>query len=378
MVRSLIDTYKHEGKLPDCRMSFSKGLELGYEAVVSDAEVEPQDWSVAGRGNLESWHKLGYIPYDDDDKNGTGPSSRSISRAVEYAYDDFAIALMADGLGKKSDANKYLQRSHNWRNLYNENQEDLYRNEAGKVQKTKFTGFLQPRYLNGMWRQQNTRLCSPIFQQHVCYFDTKYDTYEGSPWLYTFYVPHDMAGLIAAMGGKQAFIERLEYFHSSGINYMGNEPNFLPTYQFHYGGWPGLSWYWVHQYIPSQFNSSLNGIPGNDDLSMGAFSAFAFMGFFPVAGQDVYLLTPTMFRSVSIRTPTGGRATLKCIGFDPTYKPIYIQSVRLNGKPYTRNWITHDFFYYGGTLEFVLGTAESEWGTRDEDLPPSLSRSSIY
>ncbi|OTA61658.1 glycoside hydrolase family 92 protein [Hypoxylon sp. EC38] len=393
MVRSLIDTYKHEGKLPDCRMSFSKGYtqggsnadvvltdafiknltdgidwNLGYEAVVSDAEEEPKDWSTSGRGGLTSWHDVGYIPYDDVDRNGTGPMSRGISRTVEYAYDDFVIALMARGLGRKGDETKYLQRSRNWKNLFNPEQEDRYRDEAGTVLKTQFKGFLQPRFRNGTWRYQNTRLCSPVYQQHSCYFDTQYETYEGSPWLYTFYVPQDMASLIKALGGREAFVERLDYFHSSGINYMGNEPNFLPTFQFHYGGRPGRSNY-------CQFNSSINGIPGNDDCAMGAFTAFAFMGFYPVAGQNVYLLTAPLFREVSIQTPSGQPATLRNVGgFDaPRYRNIYIQSARLNGKPYTRNWITHDFFVDGGTLEFILGPAESDWGTRDEDLPPSLS-----
>ncbi|KAI5856710.1 glycoside hydrolase family 92 protein [Durotheca rogersii] len=400
MVRSLIDTYKHEGKLPDCRMSFSKGYtqggsnadvvladafiknltdgidwELGYEAVVSDAEVEPNNWSTSGRGGLVSWHELGYIPYDDTDRNGTGPMTRGISRTVEYAYDDFAIALMARGLGHKADETKYLQRSRNWKNLFNPDQEDRFRDEAGGVQKTQFKGFLQPRFQNGTWRYQNTRLCSPNYQPHSCYFDTQYDTYEGSPWLYTFYVPQDMAALVEALGGRSAFVERLDYFHSSGINYMGNEPNFLPTFQFHYGGRPGRSAYWVHQYIPAQFNASVNGIPGNDDCAMGAFTAFAFMGFYPVAGQDVYLLTAPLFREVSIRTPSGKMATLRNVaGFDaPEYKSIYVQSARLDGRPYNRSWITHDFFLNGGTLEFVLGPEESNWGTRDEDLPPSLS-----
>ncbi|KAI4859467.1 glycoside hydrolase family 92 protein [Hypoxylon rubiginosum] len=400
MVRSLIDTYKHEGKLPDCRMSFSKGYTqggsnadvvladayvknltdgidwaLGYEAVVSDAEVEPKDWSTSGRGSLENWHKLGYVPYDDIDHNGTGPMSRAISRTVEYAYDDFVIALMARGLGHKGDETKYLQRSRNWKNLFNPEQDDRYRDESGKVIMSDFKGFMQPRFRNGTWRYQNTRLCSPIYQQHSCYFDTQYDTYEGSPWLYTFYVPQDMASLVEALGGRDTFVERLDHFHSSGINYMGNEPNFLTTFQFHYAGRPGRSNYWLHQYIPGQFNASVNGIPGNDDCAMGAFTAFAFMGFYPVAGQDVYLLTAPMFRQVSLRTPSGRQATLRNVGgFDaPRYDNIYIQSAKLNGKPYTRNWITHDFFVHGGVLDFVLGSTESDWGSRSEDLPPSLS-----
>ncbi|KAI1172090.1 alpha-1,2-mannosidase-like protein [Nemania sp. FL0916] len=400
MVRALIDIYKHEGKLPDCRMSFSKGFtqggsnadvvladaliknltkgidwELGYEAVVSDAEDEPTNWEVAGRGGLDSWRELGYIPVDDDDRKGVGPLSRTITRTVEYAYDDFAIAAMARELGHKADEAKYLERSRNWKNLWHAEREDRYRDkETGKMAGSSFRGFLQPRLQNGTFTEQAVRLCSPIYEQHVCYFDTVHSTYEGSPWLYSFYVPQDMAALISTMGGATSFVERLDYFHSSGIVYMGNEPNFLPTFQFHYGGRPGRSAYWVHQYIPAQFNSTIGGLPGNDDCAMAAFSTFAFMGFFPVAGQDVYLLTPPLFREVSIRTPDGrGWATLRNANFDPTYVNMYVQSATLDGKPYTKNWITHDFFTRGGVLEFVLGPKESAWGTRKEDLPPSLS-----
>ncbi|KAK7935532.1 glycosyl hydrolase family 92 [Apiospora marii] len=379
MVRALIDIYKHEGKLPDCRMSFAKGYtqggsngdvvladaflknlhegvdwNLGYEAVVSDAEVEPEDWTSIGRGNLEAWKTYGFIPNDDDDKNHTGPQTRTVSRTVEYAYEDFTIALMARGLAEKTTS-------------------DQYTDGGLGVVGSDFKGFMQPRSRNGAFTYQNMRLCSPVYEMHKCYFDTVYDTYEGSPWLYTFYVPQDMASLILRLGGKEAFIDRLSYFHSSGIIYMGNEQSFLPTYQFHYGGRPGLSSYWLHQYIPGQFNSSINGIPGNDDCAMGAFTTFAFMGFFPVAGQDVYLLTPPLFREVHLQTPTGKRATIRNVGFDPSYKAIYIQKARLNGKPYTKNWITHDFFYRGGLLELTLGPKESEWGTREADLPPSLS-----
>ncbi|KAI2633366.1 alpha-1,2-mannosidase-like protein [Xylaria nigripes] len=404
MVRALIDIYKHEGKLPDCRMSFSKGYtqggsnadvvladaliknltrgidwKLGYEAVVSDAEDEPSDWSASGRGGIDSWRNLGYIPVDDDDSRGWGPHSRSISRTVEYAYDDFVIALMARELGHKDDEDKYFLRSHNWKNLWRAEQIDRYKDAVtGTTKGSPFEGFLQPRLRNGTFSEQSVRLCSPVYEQHVCYFDTHYSTYEGSPWLYSFYVPQDMASLIILMGGPTHFVDRLDYFHASGINYMGNEPNFLPTFQFHYAGRPGRSAYWVHQYIPSLFNSSVIGIPGNDDCAMGAFSAFAFMGFFPVAGQDVYLLTAPFFREVSVRTPDGqGWATLRNVNFDPEYRSFYIQSAKLNGKPYARSWITHDFFTKGGVLEFVLGPEESEWGTQEENLPPSLSKGTI-
>ncbi|KAK0709496.1 glycoside hydrolase family 92 protein [Lasiosphaeria miniovina] len=406
MVRALINIYEHEGKLPDCRMSFCKGYTQGgsnadvviadafiknlteginwdkaYEAVVSDAEVEPKNWGLEGRGNLVSWHELGWIPWNDEDKNGTGPTSRTVSRGVEYAFDDFCISRMAEGLGHEADAQKYYQRGGNWKNYWNSEQRDKYRDTSGTVVSTQFTGFMQPRMINGTFRYQNTRTCSPIQNQHSCYYDTGFDTYEGSPWLYSFFVPQDMAGLIGLMGGPESFVERLTFFHKSGISYMGNEQGFLPTFQFHYGGRPGLSSFWTHHYIPDLFNASVNGIPGNDDCAMGAFTAFSFMGFFPVAGMDVYLLTPPFFPEVRLRVPppppgSNGKqqhewAVIRVKNFDPEQKAIYIQSATLNGKTHTRNWITHDFFLKGGVLEFTVGKTEGSWGTAEQDRPPS-------
>jgi putative alpha-1,2-mannosidase len=209
---------------------------------------------------------------------------------------------------------------------------------------------------------------------HSCYYDTGLDTYEGSPWLYSFFAPQDMATLIGLMGGPAAFVQRLIYFHTSGISYMGNEQGFLPVFQFHYAARPGLSSYFAHRYIPSLFNATVNGIPGNDDCAMGAFSAFAMMGFFPVAGQDVYLLTPPFFPVVRIRAREEGKwAVIRVKNFDPKGERIYIQRARLNGKAYTRSWISHEFFLRGGELEITVGDTEGSWGTRVVDLPPSHS-----
>ncbi|KAK3682470.1 glycosyl hydrolase family 92-domain-containing protein [Podospora appendiculata] len=402
MVRALIDIYRHEGKLPDCRMHFCKGFTQGgsnadiviadafvkkltagidwdtaYQAVVSDAEVEPANWGLEGRGNLVSWHSLGFIPWNDVDNNGTGPSSRTISRGVEYAYDDFCISSLASALGHTDDAAKYSSRGGNWVNYWNPAQKDLYRETPdGSVVSTAFTGFMQPREANGSFRYQNTRTCSPIRNQHSCYYDTGLDTYEGSPWLYSFFVPQNMAALISLMGGAQRFVDRLTYFHESGIAYMGNEQAFLSVFQFHYAARPALSSYWAHRYIPAQFNASVNGIPGNDDCAMGAFSAFALMGFFPVAGQDVYLLTPPFFPQVRIKATATGKgktkwAVIRVRNFDPENKRIYIKSATLNGRRYTRNWITHEFFLKGGLLELEVAETEGSWGTGEADLPPS-------
>lgn len=294
-----------------------------------------------------------------------------MSRTLEYAYDDYCIAVLAEGLGFHEDAEEYLSRSGYWRNVWNPEQEDVKESAdgSGVEPATDFVGFPQPRSTDGEFMFQPPRTCSPTEEMHRCYFDTTLATYEGSPWLYSFYAPQDMAGLIDVFGGADVFTQRLDYFHSSGIAYMGNEPTYLTVFQFHYAGRPGKSSEWVHNYIPSQFNASINGIPGNDDCAMGAFSSMAMMGFFPVAGQDVYLLTGPFFPEVRLQSRSGVPAVIRRTG---DAAGIYIQSARLNGKAYSKSWIGHDFFLRGGRLELVMGTEESDaWGRRDEDLPPS-------
>ncbi|CAN8106552.1 unnamed protein product [Discula destructiva] len=405
MVRGLIDIYRFEGWLPDCRMdlckgftqggsnadvvladSFVKGLEngidwnTGYEAVLKDARVQPPVWSVEGRGGLTSWNTLKYIPADDYDPYGVGPFTRSISRTSEYAYNDFTIALIAQALNKTADAESLFESSSNWANLFKADQSSFLNvsQDSSDLQPSGFTGFLQPRYLNGTFGFQDPAFCSLLNNFTSCYLNEEgHETYEGSPWLYTFYAPHDMAKLILTLGGPQTFVDRLRYFHDTpGLNYMGNEQPFLLVYLFHYAGRPGLSSYYRHVYIPSQFNSSINGIPGNDDSgAMGSFAALTMMGLYPVSGQDVYLITPPFFREVNITNPqTGNTATVRNMNFDgPAYRNIYVRSATLNGEPYTKSWISHSFYRDGGVLELTLAANETGWGVSDADLPPSLS-----
>lgn len=183
-----------------------------------------------------------------------------------------------------------------------------------------------------------------------------------------------MKKLIQTLGGVKEFNARLEYLHESGLLYIGNEPAFLTIYLFHYTGRPGLSSARAHSYIPSVFNNSVAGLPGNDDSgAMGAFVAFNMIGLYPVHGQNVYLIIPPFFKEARIRNPlTGSVATIRNVNFDPSHEAIYIESVERDGKPWTKNWIGHDFFTEGGLLELTLAKEETDWGTADEDLPPSL------
>ncbi len=265
--------------------------------------------------------------------------------------------------------------------MFNANQNSLLNltgseNPADLVQ-SPFAGFLQPRYLNGTFGYQDPSFCSPMNNFDSCYLNANgHETYEGSSWLYTFYVPQDMATLITTLGGPDQFTRRLEYLHTTpNLLYFGDEQAFLLVYLFHYAGRPGLSSQYAHYYIPSQFNNTIAGIPGNDDSgAMGSFSTLAMMGLWPMPGQDVYLINPPFFREVNLTNAvTGNTASIRNINFDAGYENIYIQNATLNGKPYTKSWITHAFYRDGGILELTLGKNESTWGTAAGDLPPSAS-----
>lgn len=202
MVRSLLDTYRHEGWLPDCRMSLCKGWtqggsnadvvladafvknltgidwELAYSAMVNDAENEPLEWSYEGRGGLQSWKRLNYIPYLDFDYLGFGTNSRSISRTVEYAYNDYSLATVAKGMGKQ-DYTTYLSRASNWQNLYKHDQTSFLENGTD----TGFTGFFQPKYLNGTWGDQDPIACSAL-ASWCSLTSNPSETFESSIWEY--------------------------------------------------------------------------------------------------------------------------------------------------------------------------------------------------
>jgi putative alpha-1,2-mannosidase len=145
--------------------------------------------------------------------------------------------------------------------------------------------------------------------------------------------------LITTFGGPAEFVDRLNYLHDNNITYIGNEPAFLTVYQYHYAGRPALSAKRSHFYIPAFFQPTADGLPGNDDSgAMGSFVAFSMIGLFPNPGQDVYLIIPPYFESVSITSQvTGNTATIRNVNFDPSYTDIFIQSATLDGQPYSKN-----------------------------------------
>lgn len=152
--------------------------DLAYAAVVKDAEVEPYDWSNEGRGGLDSWKALGYIPVQDFDYKGFGTQTRSVSRTLEYAYNDFCISEFGKTLGDHdSDVQKYLERSENWENLFKADQ-------TSRI----FTGFFQPKFLNETWGYQDPLECSNIDTNpdSVCSLQNDAaETFESSIWEYS-------------------------------------------------------------------------------------------------------------------------------------------------------------------------------------------------
>ncbi|KAF7335658.1 Glycoside hydrolase family 92 protein [Mycena venus] len=398
VIRALIDIYRHTGWLPDCRMSLDKGFtqggsnadslladsfikgikagidwEAGFEAMVKDATVMG-DFEVEGRGSVNSREKLGFIPVNDNDHPPSGgANTRSASRLLEYAYNDFDIALVAQGLGKKEEMFHYFNKSADWFNIWNPDAE-----HSG------FKGFIQPKNRDGSWfydrRYDAGNVfrpdhCSPVYGHNDCFGGYGGgEFYEASSWEYSFYVPHDMASLVEVMGGPETFSSRLDHFFEAGFHDMGDEPGFLPTYLYNYIGQPTKTVDRVDAMVAMYYNTSVDGLPGNDDSgSMGAYAVWSHLGFYPVAGQDTYLLNRPYFPKITIRNElTGAVSIIIASGLSAEQK--YIQSATLNGKPYTRNWISHDFFIYGGTLSLVMGSDKtSTWGTAQGDLPMSLS-----
>lgn len=435
MIRSLIDTYQHVGYLPDCRMQLDKGITQGgsnaevviadwalkmgltpainwtqaYAGMIKDAEVEPAFSAlVEGRSHIEAYKKLGYIPHDDQVR-GNGLRGAEISRTVEYAYDDFCIATVAHLINQtrhhtldpndsiatetdlQSDYAKYLARSHNYRNHFNPATPSFLHNTN-----TTFTGFHQPRFANGSFVFQDPALGSPAMPEGS-HFSQNIATYEGASWMYTLYAPADNAALIDLLtgGDDDEFVRRLDFLHDNSLLDIGNEQAMLHVFQYHYAGRPGKSSARTRFYIPRLFNSSLTGMPGNDDSgSMGAFVVFSMLGLWPVAGQNVYLITAPFFRESIITSPvTGKTASIVAHNFDGKgddgdgdgvgggkARNVYIQKARLNGKSYSRNWLDHSFFLEGGKLELWLGEEEEAggWGQKVEDRPPSLSQEGIW
>ncbi|MDT3388253.1 MAG: GH92 family glycosyl hydrolase [Bacteroidota bacterium] len=371
MINALLGIYKHEGYLPDARSgdcngrtqggsnaevviaeAFARGLKgIDYDfalgAMVKDADVAPADDEKEGRGGLEEYNRLGYVPYG---------IPRAGTRTVEYSYDDWCIAQVAKGLGHDDLYQKYMHRSTNWKNLW--------RND---YEWQGMRGFILPRDAQGQWLDSVPWGKSSGGQHVIAYKpDTKVAPWY-IPWWNTFFyealsaeyslsIPHDILGLIQLCGGDSAFCQRLDTFFENGHYNVGNEPSFLTPYLYHYIGRPDLSADRVAKIVNNNFSDAPNGLPGNDDSgAMSAWLLWAMQGRYPVAGQNKWLeIPPVRIDSIAKERTKAEKMTTKLPISIPTGTPSYDVHFTLN-----RQYRTGPLHYWDTEegLNFILNGA---------------------
>lgn len=377
IVRSLVNIYKRDGYMPDARSgnsngrtqggsnaeiviadAFVKGLkgidyELALEAMLKDATVPPGGNEEAeGRGGLIPYLELGYIPHDVD---------RAGNRTVEYSYCDYAIALVAKGLGKEDLYQRYLKQSENWKNLWRGD----YEHEGAK-------GFIMPRDKEGNWLDSipfghSTRM-QPKFKYTPVTFEGPWYTpwwsmffYEASSWEYSLSIPHDVPGLIEKCGGAADFERRLDIFFDKGFFNVNNEPSFLTPCLYHWLGKPWRSSDRIREIIAKNYNDGPVGLPGNDDSgAMSSWLAFHMIGLYPNAGQDYYLIHTPLLTSTTFHLEGGKEFKVVAEGLSD--KNCYIQGVTLNGKDYPYSVLRHKDIMAGGELVLKMGKKPGSWG----------------
>jgi predicted alpha-1,2-mannosidase len=191
--------------------------------------------------------------------------------------------------------------------------------------------------------------------------------YEGTPWHYSCYVPHDIAGLIQRHGGTQNFTAFLDQLFDTGQYNPGNEPDLLTPWLYSYVGRPDKNADRVQKILATNYGISRSGLPGNDDAgAMSSWYVFGAMGFFPNAGQDLYLISAPIFSQASINVGSG--KTFKIVADNVSETNKYVQSAQLNGKALQRAWLRHAEITAGGELKFVMGPEPGKWG-RGEPPP---------
>lgn len=377
IVRSLVNIYKRDGYMPDARSgnsngrtqggsnaeiviadAFVKGLkgidyELALEAMLKDATVPPGGNEEAeGRGGLIPYLELGYIPHGID---------RAGNRTVEYSYCDYAIALVAKGLGKEDLYQRYLKQSENWKNLWRGD----YEHEGAK-------GFIMPRDKEGNWLDSipfghSTRM-QPKFKYTPVTFEGPWYTpwwsmffYEASSWEYSLSIPHDVPGLIEKCGGAADFEKRLDIFFDKGFFNVNNEPSFLTPCLYHWLGKPWRSSDRIREIIAKNYNDGPVGLPGNDDSgAMSSWLAFHMIGLYPNAGQDYYLIHTPLLTSTTFHLEGGKEFKVVAEGLSD--KNCYIQGVTLNGKDYPYSVLRHKDIMAGGELILKMGKKPGSWG----------------
>lgn len=372
MIRSLLDKYDQGGWLPifPCWNSYTaamigdhvislicdaycKGIrdfdvEKAYEAMRKNAFESPASYEEykngLGRRALDSYIKYGYIPLEDSVPDAFHQREQ-VSRTLEYAYDDYVLSLLAEELGHSDDANLLRERASNYKNVLD-----------------KRTGYVQGRHADGNFINEFNAV-------DFCRFIT-----EGTPCHYTWYVPHDIKGLMQTMDGKAAFISRLDSIFTEKRYWHGNEPCHQIPYLFNYAGEPWKTQEAVRHIQQTEYLDAPGGLSGNDDAGqMSAWYIFSALGFYPVCpGTPYYAIGTPLFKESVIHLKNGRTFTIKAP--DASGKNLYIKQVTWNGTAYDLSYLTHDMIMEGGILEFKMSSIpDKKWAVKEYSCSPSMT-----
>jgi len=321
-----------------------------FEAMKASATYAPY-------GGLGHYMKYGYVPIDLE-KEGA-------SKTLEYAYDDWTIARVAEKLGRGEDAAVFRERAQSYRRTFDP-----------------MTGFMRAKKSDGSFREP----FDPLYAQYGG------DYTEGNAWQYTWYVPHDVQGLVDLMGGRERFAAKLDslfelegdaekYKHVEDIAGLigqyahGNEPSQHIAYLYSYAGMPWKTQERIHEIMEGLFDNTPEGICGNEDCGqMSAWYVFSSMGFYPVCpGSLEYVIGKPCLPRAEIRLPRGKKFVVEARGLSP--ENVYIRSVTLNGRTYGKSYIRHEDIVKGGSLVFEMGgEPNKDWASGRETAPYSMSR----
>lgn len=324
--------------IADAYMKGLRGFDVdeAYRLMKKNATELPQnhDLYIDGRGRrgLDSYLKFGYIPLEDH-LSDAFHKDEQVSRTLEYAYDDAVVGDMAAALGLTGDAELFHKRAQNYRNVID-----------------KETGFARGRHEDGSWE-------SPFDPAKPASYIT-----EGLPFQYTFFVPQDIPGLIEWVGGREAFVAKLDELFARGLYNHGNEPSHHIAYLYDNAGASWKTQQHVRELMETQYSDGAEGLAGNDDAGqMSAWYVMSALGFYAVnPGTPVYEIGVPKFDEATIKLGDEKEFAIRAVGTS-SGKP-YIRSAMLNGKPLHRYWIRHSEIVDGGTLEFEM-SAEPDKGS---------------
>ncbi len=312
--------------------AYGKGIrgfdaEAAYRLMRKNATEEPATLALyqdgRGRRALDSYLKFGYIPLEDHVPYAFHKDEQ-VSRTLDYAYDDFMVSVMARALGHGADAEMFAKRAENWRNVFDP-----------------AVGFARGRHADGSW-------ATPFDPEKKATYIT-----ESTPYVDTFFVPQNIPGLIALAGGPEKFTAKLDGLFASGTYDQGNEPSHHIAYLYDDAGIPAKTQQHVHEIVTTLYKNAEGGLIGNDDSGqMSAWYVFSAMGFYPVTpGTDRYEIGTPHFDEVVLRA---GARPLRIVARGAEQGKFYVRSIRLDGVPLKRMYLTQAEIVGGGELEFEM------------------------